>query len=117
MGTEPSPATLEERTHHAVARILRVGLSVAGSLFALGILVRLARGERSADVIRLFDRWYAGELGNALLALGVVVLAATPLVRAVALVGLWTRQKDYRYAAAAAFVVAMLGVAIAVGKG
>ena len=51
------------------------------------------------------------------MALGVLVLAATPLFRVLALVVLWTRERDWRFVVVALLVVATLSMAIVVGHG
>jgi len=50
-------------------------------------------------------------------ALGIVVLALTPAFRVLALVGLWWRERDYRFVVVALAVVATLAASVLLGKG
>jgi uncharacterized membrane protein len=51
------------------------------------------------------------------MAIGVLVLALTPIVRVAALVFIWVRERDWRFVAVAAFVMTMLVVSILAGRG
>ncbi len=100
-----------------VAMVLRTGLAVACALMAAGLTVTLARGDRHAHVVRLFEIGGDQAVGDLLLAAGVVVLALTPAVRVLALVVLWAREGDRRFVAVALVVVAVLVAAAAFGHG
>ncbi len=49
--------------------------------------------------------------------MGVLVLAATPVVRVLALAYLWAREKDFRFMSVALAVAAILAFSMLSGKG
>jgi len=49
-----------------------------------------------------------------LMGAGVVVLALTPVARVLVLIGLWVRERDWRFVAVAGVVLVVLGVAVVV---
>jgi len=118
-GGPPSELIVAEEAvdRRVVAVVLRTGLAVACALMAAGLAVILARGDRHAHVIRLFEIGGDQSAGDLLLAAGVVVLALTPAVRVLALVVLWAREGDRRFVAVALVVVAVLVAAAAIGHG
>lgn len=98
--------------------LLRIGLTLATVLMAIGLVVQLASGGRVSIPVRLFDVAASGlPLGERLMAIGIVVLAFTPAFRVLALLGLWSRERDYRFAAVAVAVVLTLVLAIVAGGG
>jgi len=111
---EPAPAGAQVRA--IVQILLRSGLAIACVLMAVGLVVEVAGGHHSAATVRLFDIGSA-DLGDRLMALGMLALAATPAVRVVALLVMWSLEGDRRHAAVAAVVLLVLGVAILVGHG
>lgn len=100
-----------------ISGILRAGLVVSLALMLGAIAWALAEGRSlEAPRVRPFD--LAGARGpDALALLGVVVLAATPAVRVGALIVLWTRERDRRFALVAATVAAVLTIASLLGRG
>jgi uncharacterized membrane protein len=106
----------ESRSRRVVQLLLRSGLACAFMLMVAGIVVQIVDGRREAPAVRLFHIG-AARRGDALMALGVLVLAATPALRVVALLVLWARQRDRRFVAVALVVFAVLGAAIAIGHG
>lgn len=103
--------------HHLIARILQSGLVVASVLLFIGTALHAARGDTSAPAVKLFDVFRAPDLGIVLASLGVVVLGLTPMVRVVALVVLWIRDRDWRFVAVAFAVIVTLTAALVTGRG
>lgn len=100
-----------------IAGILRAGLAVSLTLMIAAVAWALAEG-RAVQAPRLRPSDIAAAHGpDALALVAVVVLAATPAVRVVALVVLWTKQGDRRFAFVAATVAAVLTVASLLGRG
>jgi uncharacterized membrane protein len=106
-----------EAEHVRIQAILRGGLVVSLSLMAIGVVLHLATGDGSAPSAPLFGLPRIVNRADSLLALGVLVLAATPAVRVVALLVFWLRAKDLRFAAVAFAVILTLLVAVALGRG
>ncbi len=105
------------RVQRIVQLLLRVGLGIAVALMLAGLVVKLVSGVHRAAAVRLFDLGATNSTADLLMALGVLVLAATPAFRVVALVVLWTRERDWRFVGVAVTVMLTLAVAIAVGHG
>ncbi len=117
--TRDHVADESDRLHGQVQRVLRVGLGLSVTLMVLGLAVTLARGEHGeAQAVRLGDLLSRDiDPGLALTASGILVLALTPAFRVLALVGLWWRERDYRFVAVALAVMATLGASVLLGKG
>lgn len=91
----------------AARRVLRGGLVVSLSLLAIGALLRAVAGG-PAHAVTLTGLLADPSLGDRVLMLGVLVLALTPVAQIVALLVAWWRLRDYRYAAVAGTVIALL---------
>ncbi|MDD5627930.1 MAG: DUF1634 domain-containing protein [Elusimicrobia bacterium] len=106
---------------NAVGRILRVGVSAAAAVVALGGLIYLARHGAQPASAGLFQgepdelRTVSGILrsalslrGQGIIQLGLLLLVATPVARvAFAMLG-FARERDRFYSAVAALVLALL---------
>ena len=111
-----SPDTTSERRD--VQLLLRIGLGTAALLMAAGLLVALASGPLPNSPLQVHALWQRDTaLSVRLCGLGILVLSATPAVRVLALIVLWVEERDWKYAAVAAIVAVMLGVAIVLGGG
>jgi uncharacterized membrane protein len=103
-----------------VERLLRAGMALSTLLFLAGILVAFSEGGMTPRGLPLFAIAAAareGEVGEAVAAVGVLVLAATPVVRVLALACLWAREKDFRFMWISLVVAAVLAFSILSGKG
>jgi uncharacterized membrane protein len=97
---------------------LRIGLGTAALLMAAGLVVALTSGPLPSPPLQVHGLWRGDvSLSVRLCGLGILVLSATPAVRVIALMVLWIRERDWKYAAVAAVVAAVLTVAIALGGG
>lgn len=110
---EGESRTGEQRT---VVLLLRGGLVVSVVLFVVGSIVGLG-GSTEAPAVTFDTFAHARLTGSTIAGAGVLVLATTPLVRVLSLLALWTKERDYRYAAVAAFVAFVLLGAIFAGRG
>jgi uncharacterized membrane protein len=107
-----------DRLHLHVRTVLRVGLFLSVVLIASGLALHLAHGVDDAPAVRLGDLFApSADSGLVLTALGTIVLALTPAFRVLALVGLWLRERDYRFVVVALAVVATLAASVLLGKG
>ena len=71
------------RDQRAVQLLLRVGLGLAVALMAIGLGLKVASGSHRSSGIELFALT-SGSTADLVMALGVLVLAATPLFRVLA---------------------------------
>lgn len=95
--------------------LLRGGLVLSVLLFAIGSIVGLLHGATEAPAVKL-STLSVERPGSTIAGLGVLILAATPLVRVLSLLSLWTKERDYRFALVAAFVAFVLVSAILSGQ-
>ena len=111
------PAGLRE----SFGRVLRVGVVVSGLLLAIGLGLEVVR-----ETTGIAGRTGALPLGSlvtdlatgqpwAFLWLGVVALAATPMVRVALALGVFARAQDRAFVAITGFVLAVLLASIVVG--
>lgn len=97
--------------------LLRGGLIVSVILMAVGLGLEIASGSERSPAVELFAIGDAPSDGNRLMAIGLLVLAATPALRVLALLWMWIRERDWRFVAIAAAVVVTLAVSVVVGHG
>ena len=75
----------------AVQLLLRLGLGASVALMATGLGMKLASGIHHSAGVKLFRLGHAASTADFVMALGILVLAATPAFRVLALVVLWSR--------------------------
>jgi uncharacterized membrane protein len=112
-----APSLGSSREHVIIERVLRFGLGAASSLMLVGLILRAVEHETGAPPAPLGHLVRAGDTGSSVTAIGILVLAITPIARVVGLAILWAKERDWRFVAVALSVLAMLGVSIYVGKG
>lgn len=122
MAVDPLSMSTEDqhrvhRDQRAVQLLLRVGLAASVMMMLTGLVMKVVSGSRHSDGIRLFSMADAASVADATMAIGVLVLAVTPVFRVVALIVLWTRERDWRFVAVAVTVVVVLGLAVLLGHG
>ncbi len=106
-----------------VERLLQGGMVVSTLLFLGGMLAASSEGRITPRGLPLFaiaaaaHDGNAGHVGEAVAAMGVLVLAATPVVRVLALAWLWARERDFRFMWISLAVAAVLAFSILSGKG
>lgn len=100
-----------------IALLLRVGLAAAAALLVAGVVLKGLAGDLSAPAVPRGALLTAPSLGDTLLSLGVLVLAATPFVRVLALTAVWVRVRDWRFVATAGAVLVLLVAAAMLGGG
>jgi uncharacterized membrane protein len=97
--------------------LLRIGLAISFALMTIGLAVKLATDDQRSVSVRLFELNQSMSTGDRFMALGILVLAATPAFRVVSLVVLWTWERDWRFVAVALAVVLTLAAAVVIGHG
>lgn len=110
-----SPDAAAERRD--VQLLLRIGLGTGAVLMAAGLVAALVSGPTPVLPLQIGGLWHRDTaLPVRLCAIGILVLAATPAVRVIALIVLWVRERDWKYAAVAVTVAAVLTLAVALGS-
>jgi uncharacterized membrane protein len=109
------------RIEHWVHRSLLAGLLLSGLLLSGGLLAAWIGGqpqdaEYPQPLASIVDGALRGR-GEALMTLGVLALMATPIVRVGVLAVGWLSEGNWRFAAVAAAVLALLGVSLYLGMG
>jgi hypothetical protein len=84
---------------------------------ASGMVVWLASGDRNSPGITPTQLFGPLDLGHRLMLAGILVVASTPALRVVALLGLWVQERSWRFAITAALVLLLLGIAFWAGRG
>lgn len=102
---------------HWIALVLRVGLYVSLAAMVGGIALAARHVPLVAMRMKPLELSFADHPGSTTAMIGIVVLAATPAVRVAALVVLWTRERDRRFALTAGAVAAVLVLASLLGRG
>ena len=103
-----------------VQRLLQGGMVLSVLLLLAGMLAAFSHEQivsRGLPLFGIVSAARAGEVGEAVAALGVLVLAATPVARVVALAGLWAREKDFRFMWISLAVAAILTFSILCATG
>jgi uncharacterized membrane protein len=113
----PTSAPAPSSEHGVIKWVLRLGLVASSLLMLGGLILRAADHETGSPAAPLFRLLRPGDVGSSTMAIGVLVLALTPIVRVAALVFIWVRERDWRFVAVAAFVMTMLVVSILAGRG
>ena len=104
------------RVQRIVQRLLRVGLAVSVVLMLVGLVMKIASGSHQSTGVELFSLTDTDSSADLVMAIGVLVLAATPAFRVVALVILWSRERDWRFVGVAVAVVVTLSLAVLLGQ-
>lgn len=114
----PRPAST---VRHRIYLVLQAGVVLSGLLLAAGLaVVLLGPGDVSGGLPASVAAAVRGALrgdGLSLVALGLLVLMATPIARVAVLAVSWLLEGDRRYAAVAFAVLAILAVSVALGVG
>jgi uncharacterized membrane protein len=103
----------------SVQLLLRAGMGLSVLLFLVGLLLAFAHGGATPVGVPLFSLGALarhGEFAELIAALGVLVLASTPIVRVLLLAWLWAQEKDRRFMWIAITVAAILAFAVVSGR-
>jgi len=113
-GREAGRRGLERRI---VAWALRAGVAVACLVMAVGLVAAVGRGRLRQHSVTPNEIWglVAGGHPSGIMALGLVVLVATPMLRVLLLAAGFTVARDWRFAAVAVGVAIMLVLGLVLG--
>jgi hypothetical protein len=109
--------TLRKRRRYFIQVLLGLSLAASVLLMVLGLIVWVASGDRAAPSTTPAQLFGALDTGHRLMLAGILLLAITPALRVIALLGLWIRERAWRFAATAALVLVLLTVAFWAGGG
>jgi uncharacterized membrane protein len=108
---------LRKRRRWFIQFLLRLSLGVSVILMLTGMIVWVASGDRASPSTTPAQLFGELDAGHRLMLAGILLLAITPALRVVALLGLWIRERAWRFAATAALVLVLLCVAFWAGGG
>jgi len=119
-GTGPDGvAHVMDPVERVVHRVLGLGIVVSVVLLAAGLLLGVVRGQalqpRALHVGDLLSGLASLEAA-AYISLGVIVLIATPFVRVAGALVAFAHQRDRRFVAVTALVLAVMCVSVLVGR-
>lgn len=108
-------SVLDRSEHRIVVITFRIGLVLSFAVFVIGLLAWVVSGSPevgAVDLARLDD------LSNPAtwMGIGIIALAATPVLNVLALLLLWIGRRQIRLALIAAAVLSMVVVAIVLGR-
>ncbi len=116
-----APRTLNERLGWAVHVSLLTGLAFSGTLLILGATLSLAshdvRSEQRPPGVGTIASQAMQGNGSAILDLGILILMLTPILRVLVLAIGWLLAKEWRFAAIALCVLALLATSVVLGTG
>ena len=98
----------------AAQTVMQVGLAIASLLLGVGIALRATAGG-AAEPVRFTQLLSVSAPGDQLLMAGALVLALTPAAQVIVVLAGWLRIGDFRYAAVAAVVIAMILLGMLLG--
>ena len=104
-------AATNRRTQWALVLFLVLGLVLLATSFSLS----LATGRLVAQHVRLSALFSGPGLGNRLGGLGILILAFSPPLAVMVVLGGTVRQRDYRFTLVTVCVLAAMMVAVAAG--
>ena len=111
------PPSSSSSEHAFIQWVLRLGLGASSLLMLAGLILRATDHETGTPPAPLFHLMRADDVGSSTMAIGVLILALTPIARVVALALIWMRERDWRFVGVATFVLAMLGISDPAGQG
>jgi len=118
---EDAQAAKEERDLNGVVhRVLILGLAVSTILMLAGLGLDLIRHREMATAVPDFGEVFGRVKGlrpSGFLALGLLVLIATPILRVIGSIFAFVYERDWRFAAVTFIVLVVVSVSLLFGKG
>lgn len=105
----------DPRTNTVVKIVLRIGLSLALVLLAVGLCIELAAGHDQAVNVGMFDLFGPRSVGERVMAVGALVLTLTPAGGVLSVLLSWVHERDRPYVGVGLIVVTVLAAAVVVG--
>jgi uncharacterized membrane protein len=106
----------QERMNWVIHKVLLAGVVVSMTLIGVGLFLTATTPDEEQEWIGLGSLWDALVALEpvALVELGLLVLIATPLLRILTALVLFTTERDYRFILIALFVLGMVSLAVVV---
>ena len=106
----------QERMNQVIHKVLLAGVVVSMTLIGVGLFLTATTSDAEQEWIGLGSLWDALVALEpvALVELGLLVLIATPLLRILAALVLFTTERDYRFILIALFVLGMVSLAVVI---
>jgi len=113
-------ASRHDRAEPVARRALLTGVYVSAAILSAGLLIMFLQAETRPNdppsIAQMFRG--AGRLrGVCLVYLGLLLLAATPILRVIAMVGVYVRRREWFMVVVSAVVLALLTVGLVLGTG
>lgn len=104
----------QERMNRVIHKVLLVGVVASMTLIGAGLVLSIFSDGQSDDWVELGSLWDSIMQGNpiALVELGLLVLIATPLLRILTALVLFTAERDYRFILISLVVLGMVSLAV-----
>ncbi len=123
VSAEPEEVSARKQQHdlnQVVHQVLIIGLVISTSLMVIGIVLDLFLQreipQTVPDVGAVLQRVLSAR-PSGFLALGLLVLIATPILRVIGSIGAFVYEREWRYAAITIFVLAVMMISILLGHG
>ncbi len=119
-GEVDARASREDHAEGAARAALVTGVSIGGALLVAGLILTLVRAEPRPNVPPGFSETFRGALrgnGVALLYLGLLAIAATPVVRVLVMAAVYLRRAETFMLIVSLIVLALLGLSLLLGTG
>jgi uncharacterized membrane protein len=123
VSAEPEEASARKQQHdlnHVMHQVLVIGLAISTALMVIGIVLDLFLQREIPQTVPnvrdVFQRVLAVR-PSGFLALGLLVLIATPILRVIGSIGAFVYEREWRYAAITIFVLAVMTISILLGHG
>jgi len=98
---------MERRAERLIGRLLRFGTWLASLIITVGLAMTFVPG--SAPHL-------AGISGEGMTKAGIALFILLPIGRVTLMLGIFARERDYRYAAIAALVLAIIALGVLFGR-
>ncbi|MEO9184543.1 MAG: DUF1634 domain-containing protein [Kofleriaceae bacterium] len=95
--------------------MLRLGLVGSSALVLTGLILAFATGRYAGHAVPLGALLSDSALADRVIAIGLVILALTPVLRVVALIVIWAVERDRRFVVLGLIVAAILAASLVSG--
>lgn len=113
-------ASKQDHAEQPARRALLTGVSVSAAMLAIGLLTVWLRHEARSNEPPVLSEVVGGMAqgrGTCVLYAGLLLLAATPILRVLVMVGVYVRRRELFMAVVSAIVLGLLAVGVLMGSG
>lgn len=106
---KPEHELMERRAERAISRLLRYGTWLASGIITLGLVMTFAPSSFPASLL-------SGISGEDMMKAGIALFILLPIARVALMLGIFTRERDYWYAAIAGLVLFIIVLGALFGR-